>query len=103
MPDQASAHLWDLRAQGELFLRELTSAHKCLEEYREGHPDALAKLRKEFGGILHTLRALSQSAADAEAHLAELPERYVSPGLTLTAPSRISPSVRIDETHEERP
>ena len=78
MPDQTSAHLWDLRAQGELFLRELTSAHKCLEEYREGHADALAKLRKEFGGILDTLRALSQSAADADEHLAELPEQYLS-------------------------
>ena len=32
MPDQTSAHLWDLRAQGELFLPELTSANKCLEE-----------------------------------------------------------------------
>ncbi len=78
MPDQTSAHLWDLRAHGELFLRELTSAHKRLEEYREGHPDALANLRKEFGGILNTLRALSQSAADADEHLAELPEQYLS-------------------------
>jgi hypothetical protein len=78
MPDQTSAHLWDLRAQGELFLRELTSAHKCLEEYREGHPDALANLRKEFSGVLKTLRALSEAAADADAHLATLPERYVS-------------------------
>ena len=78
MPDQTSAHLWDLRAQGELFLRELTSAHKCLEEYREGHPDALPNLRKEFSGILNTLRALSEAAAAADAHLAKLPERYVS-------------------------
>ena len=78
MPDETSAHLWDLRAHGELFLRELTEAHKCLEEYREGHPDGLARLRKEFSAILETLRALSESAADADAHLAQLPARYVS-------------------------
>jgi hypothetical protein len=32
MPNQTSAHLWDLRAQEELFLPELTSANKCLAE-----------------------------------------------------------------------
>ena len=78
MPNQTSAHLWDLRAQEELFLPELTSANKCLAEYREGHPDALANLRKEFSGILHTVRALREAASGAHAHVAELPEQYAT-------------------------
>ena len=78
MPNQTSAHLWDLRAPVELFLPELTIANKCIEEYREGHADALATLRKEFSGILHTLRALSEAASGAHAHVAELPEQYAT-------------------------
>ena len=78
MPDHTSAHLWNLRAHGELFLRELTETHKCLEEYRDGRPGALAKLRNHFSGILTTLQELRDSAAEADAHLSELPERYES-------------------------
>jgi DNA-directed RNA polymerase subunit F len=77
MAEQTSARLWDLRAQAESFLRRLTRAHQYLERYKEHDPEALADLRNEFKAIVSTAQVLSDAARDAEAHVAELPERHV--------------------------
>jgi hypothetical protein len=69
MPDETSARLWDLRAQGEALLRRLNIAQQCLEAAKEGRHDALINLRNELRAIDDAVRLIGQTVADASEHV----------------------------------